>query len=199
MIGIIDYGAGNLFSVSNALDFLGVENKIISKTEEISYADKLILPGVGAFSDAMGKLNQSGLTQTICEEAKKKPFLGICLGMQILFDKSFEFGETAGLDLISGTVELMTPENNLVIPQMGWNSLQINNYCPLLEGVNDNDYVYFVHSFAARCDNADVMAYTDYGGKVTALVAKDNVFGAQFHPEKSGKIGLKILKNFAEL
>lgn len=199
MITIIDYGAGNLFSVQNALNFLGVENNISSKVEDIVSADKLILPGVGAFPDAMKMLDEAGLTEVIKEQAKKKPLMGICLGMQMLFDKSYEFGETEGLGLIPGTVELMHPVNDLVIPHIGWNSLEKNEPCKLLESVNDGDYVYFVHSYAAVTDSKNVAAYCDYGMKVPALVMSGNVYGCQFHPEKSGKTGLRILKTFASL
>ena len=171
MITIIDYGAGNLFSVQNALNFLGVENNISSKVEDIISADKLILPGVGAFPDAMKMLDEAGLTEVIKEQAKKKELMGICLGMQMLFDKSYEFGETEGLGLIPGTVELMHPANDLVIPHIGWNSLEKNEPCKLL----------------------------DYGMKVPARVMSGNVYGCQFHPEKSGKAGLGILKTFASL
>ena len=199
MITIIDYGAGNLFSVQNALNFLGVENNISSKVEDIISADKLILPGVGAFPDAMKMLDEAGLTEVIKEQAKKKALMGICLGMQMLFDKSYEFGETEGLGLIPGTVELMHPANNLVIPHIGWNSLEKNEPCKLLESVNDGDYVYFVHSYAAVTDSKNVAAYCDYGMKVPALVMSGNVYGCQFHPEKSGNVGLSILKAFCEL
>ena len=199
MITIIDYGAGNLFSVQNALNFLGVENNISSKVEDIISADKLILPGVGAFPDAMKMLDEAGLTEVIKEQAKKKALMGICLGMQMLFDKSYEFGETEGLGLIPGTVELMPPANDLVIPHNGWNSLEKNEPCKLLESVNDGDYVYFVHSYAAVTDSRNVAAYCDYGMKVPALVMSGNVYGCQFHPEKSGKTGLGILKTFASL
>lgn len=199
MITIIDYGAGNLFSVQNALNFLGVENNISSKVEDIISADKLILPGVGAFPDAMKMLDEAGLTEVIKEQAKKKALMGICLGMQMLFDKSYEFGETKGLGLISGTVELMHPANDLVIPHIGWNSLEKNEPCKLLESVNDGDYVYFVHSYAAVTDSKNVAAYCDYGMKVPALVMSGNVYGCQFHPEKSGKTGLTILRNFCKM
>lgn len=199
MITIIDYGAGNLFSVQNALNFLGVENNISSKVEDIISADKLILPGVGAFPDAMKMLDEAGLTEVIKEQAKKKPLMGICLGMQMLFDKSYEFGETEGLGLIPGTVEHMHPANDLVIPHIGWNSLEKNEPCKLLESVNDGDYVYFVHSYAAVTDSKNVAAYCDYGMKVPALVMSGNVYGCQFHPEKSGKTGLGILKTIASL
>lgn len=199
MIAIIDYGAGNLFSVQNALDYLGFENKITSDKGEIIAADRLILPGVGAFGDAMDKLNKSGLVDIVKAEAVKKPFLGICLGMQLLFEKSYEFGEFEGLGLIKGSVKLMKPEGGLSVPQMGWNALEYNRSCPLLNGIDAGEYVYFVHSYAADCANDDVYAYVDYGGKVPALVGNGTVFGAQFHPEKSGETGLKILKRFNEL
>lgn len=199
MITIIDYGAGNLFSVQNALSFLGFESRISSEIKDIQSADRLILPGVGAFSDAMDKLEASGLTETVKSEAKKKPFLGICLGMQMLFDKSYEFGEKEGLGLIHGTVEQMKPEGGLVIPHIGWNALEMNEPCILLENLNNGDYVYFVHSFAAKCDTKDVAAYTNYGGNVTACVESGMIFGCQFHPEKSGEAGLKILRSFAEM
>ena len=199
MIAIIDYGAGNLFSVQNALNFLGIENKVTKDPDEIRNADKLILPGVGAFPDAMKMLSDAGLIDVIKEQVKTKPLMGICLGMQMLFEKSFEFGETEGLGLIPGTVELMKPENDLLIPHIGWNALEKNEECQLLQNVEEGDYVYFVHSFAAVTDSENVAAYCDYGMRVPALVAKGNVYGCQFHPEKSGKTGLDILKNFAML
>lgn len=199
MITIIDYGAGNLFSVHNALEYLGYENKISCEPEDIIGADRLILPGVGAFGDAMDKLKKAGLVDIVKQEALKKPFLGICLGMQMLFEKSYEFGEHEGLGLIPGEVKLMEPEGNLVIPQMGWNSLEYNHQRALLKDIDNGAYVYFVHSYAAKCPDEFVSAYSNYGGKVTALVNKGTVYGAQFHPEKSGEIGLQMLKNFAEL
>lgn len=198
MVAIIDYGAGNLFSVKNALDYLGIENKITNSADDLKKADRLILPGVGAFPDAMRMLKETGLVSVIKEEAEKKPLLGICLGMQMLFEKGYEFGETEGLGFIKGKVELMTPPD-LLIPQIGWNRLIMNEKCPLLEGLGDEPYVYFVHSYAAVCDSKNVAAYTDYGGNVTACVFEKNVYGCQFHPEKSGETGLKILRNFAKL
>lgn len=198
MIAIIDYGAGNLFSVKNALDFLGFENKITASADDLRAADRLILPGVGAFPDAMRMLGESGLIGVIKEETRKKPLLGICLGMQMLFEKSYEFGETEGLGLIEGTVKLMQPEG-LAIPHIGWNSLEFNEKCPLLDGCKDGDYVYFVHSFAADCPSENVAAYCDYGMKVPALVFSGNVYGAQFHPEKSGETGLNILRRFEKI
>lgn len=198
MIAIIDYGAGNLFSVKNALDFLGFESKLTSSADDLKAADRLILPGVGAFPDAMRMLSESGLIGVIKEEALKKPLLGICLGMQMLFEKGYEFGETDGLGLIEGSVKLMTPEN-LAIPQIGWNALEFNEPCRLLDNVEKGDYVYFVHSFAAECPSEFVAAYCDYGMKVPALVQNGNVYGAQFHPEKSGETGLNILRSFEAL
>lgn len=199
MIAVIDYGAGNIFSVKNALDYLGYENRLTKSPEDIKNADGIILPGVGAFPWAMKMLNESGLVDTIKTEAKKKPFLGICLGMQLLFDKGYEFEECDGLGLIPGHVDKMD-EPDLVIPHMGWNKLEKNQDCPLLEGLSDNEYVYFVHSYKAFCEDENLYAYCEYGNKVSALVSDGkNVFGAQFHPEKSGETGLKILKNFVEL
>lgn len=199
MIAIIDYGAGNLFSVKNALDFLGLENKITKDPADLRAADRLILPGVGAFADAMRMLNESGLVDVIREEVQKKPLLGICLGMQMLFEKGYEFGETDGLGLIKGCVKLMEPEGNLAIPHIGWNELEKNVECPLLAKCGEGEYVYFVHSYAAECDSKNVAAYCDYGMKVPALVFEGNVYGAQFHPEKSGETGLNILRCFAVL
>ena len=199
MTAIIDYGAGNLFSVKNALDFLGIENKITNSADDLRAADRLILPGVGAFPDAMRMLNGSGLVDVIREETLKKPLLGICLGMQMLFEKGYEFGETDGLGLIKGSVKLMHPAGELPVPHIGWNSLEFNEPCGLLDKCVDGEYVYFVHSFAADCDSRNVAAYCDYGMKVPALVFEGNVYGAQFHPEKSGDTGLNILRCFAAL
>ena len=198
MIGIIDYGAGNLFSVKNALDYIGLENEITNDAKKLIEADALILPGVGAFADAMGMLTKSGLIPVIKEQAKKKPLLGICLGMQILFEKGLEFGVTDGLGLIEGTVEPIKAPG-LKIPHMGWNSLDYVNPCPLLEGVPEGSYVYFVHSYMAVTKQENIAATCNYGGTVTALVQRGNIFGAQFHPEKSGEVGLKMLKNFGGL
>lgn len=199
MISIIDYGAGNIFSVKNALDYLGLESALVSDKESVQSADAVILPGVGAFPAAMEKLAATGLIDTIREEAAKKPFLGICLGMQLIFEKGYEFGECDGLGFISGDVRKMeAPE--LIIPHMGWNKLEKQNDCPLLEGVGDDEYVYFVHSYKAYCADKDIAAYCEYGGKVPALVYDGKfVYGAQFHPEKSGSTGLNILKNFGGL
>ncbi|MCH5324937.1 MAG: imidazole glycerol phosphate synthase subunit HisH [Eubacterium sp.] len=197
MIVIIDYGAGNLFSVQNALNYLGVENEISSDPAKLIAADRLILPGVGAFPDAMKKLKETGLVDIIKEQARQKPLMGICLGMQMLLEKSYEFGETEGLGLIPGTVELMKPEG-LPIPHIGWNELEKNTPCPLLSD-KKGEYVYFVHSYAAVTDSKYVAAYCDYGMKVPALVQNGNAYGCQFHPEKSGEIGLEILRRFTAL
>lgn len=199
MIAVIDYGAGNIFSVKNALDYLGKKSVLTDRKEDIIDADALILPGVGAFPSAMAMLGKSGLTDVIRTEAKKKPFLGICLGMQLLFDKSYEFEECEGLGLIKGCVKKME-DPDLIIPHMGWNRLEMLNDCPLLAGLGENSYVYFVHSYKAECGNENIAAYSVYGGRVPALVIDGKtVFGAQFHPEKSGETGLRILKNFAEM
>lgn len=198
MIAIIDYGAGNLFSVKNALDYIGEESVITSDPTVLSAADGLILPGVGAFPDAMRMLNESGLSDAIrAEAAVGKPLLGICLGMQVLFEKGTEFEETGGLSLIPGTVDqIKTPYK---IPHMGYNELIFGVPCPLLKGVKEGDCVYFVHSYMANTAPEYIAASCDYGTKVTALAQNKNVFGTQFHPEKSGAVGLTILKNFGGL
>ncbi|MDE6671150.1 MAG: imidazole glycerol phosphate synthase subunit HisH [Ruminococcus sp.] len=199
MIAIIDYGAGNIFSVKNALDYLGLESILTSDKNSIENADAVILPGVGAFPSAMKMLENSGLINTIKEQAKIKPFLGICLGMQLIFEKGYEFEECDGLGLIKGSVRKMESED-LIIPHMGWNKLEVINNCRLLDGLGDNEYVYFVHSYKAECADKDISAYCEYGGRVPALVHDGKyVYGAQFHPEKSGETGLKILKNFGGL
>lgn len=199
MIAIIDYGAGNIFSVKNALDHLGVQAVLTGDRAVIEGADGIILPGVGAFPAAMKRLNGSGLIDVIKAEAKKKPFLGICLGMQMLFERAFEFEETDGLGLIGGYVDKI-PEAGLVIPHMGWNRLEVQHDCPLFEGLSGDSYVYFVHSYKAFCGDESINAYCEYGGKIPALVSDGKyVFGAQFHPEKSGETGLRILQNFVGL
>ncbi len=199
MIAIIDYGAGNIFSVKNAMDYLGLESRLVSDEESVREADAVILPGVGAFPAAMQKLRATGLVDVIKEEADKKPFLGICLGMQLIFEKGYEFEECDGLGLIPGAVRKME-EPDLIIPHMGWNKLEKLNDCPLLENIGDNEYVYFVHSYKAECDDKNIAAYSEYGGRVPALVYNGKyVYGAQFHPEKSGETGLKILRSFGGL
>ena len=199
MIAIVDYGAGNIFSVKNALDYLGLDCKLTSDNDEIKAADAVILPGVGAFPAAMAMLEKSGLIDTIKEEAAKKPLLGICLGMQMLFEKGYEFEECDGLGLIKGSVRYMD-EPDLIIPHMGWNALDfVGEKSPIFKYINDGDFVYFVHSFyATDCDDS-VIATSEYGIPVTAAVGKGNIFGCQFHPEKSGDVGLNILKAFCEI
>lgn len=199
MIAIVDYGAGNIFSVKNALDYLGLDCKLTSDKDEIKAADAVILPGVGAFPAAMAMLEKSRLIDTIKEEAAKKPLLGVCLGMQMLFEKGYEFEECDGLGLIKGSVRYMD-EPDLIIPHMGWNKLEKLNNCKLLENIGDDEYVYFVHSYKAECADENIAAYSEYGERVPALVFDGKyVYGAQFHPEKSGDTGLKILKNFSSL
>lgn len=198
MIAVIDYGAGNLKSVTKALDHLGYANTIVSSPKELEAADGMILPGVGAFPMCMAALRKSGMDQAILQQAGKKPLLGICLGMQMLLDSSTEMGGAQGLGLIPGTVEKI--ETNLKLPHIGWNSLNIVNPNPLTAGLLDGDYVYFVHSFCAKVKNSEDLALTtDYGTTVTAMIARGNVFGCQFHPEKSGPVGMTILRNFGEL
>lgn len=203
MLAVVDYGVGNLFSLRCSLNKLGVEAVVTSDPDEIGKADRIILPGVGAFGDATKKLYESGLDKVIKEEAESgKPFLGICLGMQLLFEKGFEYGEHDGLGFIKGNVVPL--ENKILcdlnVPHIGWNSLNFKGEkSPLFKYINDGDFVYYVHSYyATDCDDF-VIAASDYGIPVTAAVAKDNIFGCQFHPEKSGDVGLKILKAFCEI
>lgn len=201
MIAIIDYGMGNLKSVYNALIKIGCECKITSDKNEIIKADKLILPGVGAFKDCMDNLKKENLVQIIREEALKgKPLLGICLGMQVLFEKGYEGEETEGLGLLKGSVVKMI-DPDVKIPHIGWNNLEKNREDNLLNGIEKDPFVYYVHSFyAADYNDEDLVGYSRYGIlKIPGLVRKGNIIGAQFHPEKSGEDGLKILKNFKEL
>ena len=197
-IAIVDYGAGNLMSVHNTLDFLGYENKVADKLETVAQAAGVILPGVGAFPDAMDALHASGLTDAVLDAAKTKPFLGICLGMQMLFEESDEVRPYKGLGLLPGRIERV--ETALKLPQIGWNALEIARPNAMTAGIENGDYVYFVHSFMAKpADENDLAAVTDYGARVPAMVARGKLFGCQFHPEKSGKVGLTMLKNFAKL
>ena len=197
-IAIVDYGAGNLMSVHNTLDYLGYENKIAASADVIENAAGVILPGVGAFPDAMAALEHSGLTETVLKAAKEKPFLGICLGMQMLFEESDEVRPCKGLGLLPGRIERI--ETALKLPQIGWNALDILRPNAMTEGLENGSYVYFVHSFMAKpSDENDLAAVTDYGTRVPAMVARGNLFGCQFHPEKSGEVGLQMLRNFAKL
>lgn len=197
-IAIVDYGAGNLMSVHNSLDFLGYENKIADTPAVIEGAAGVILPGVGAFPDAMDALHASGLTDAVLQAAREKPFLGICLGMQMLFEESDEVRPCAGLGLLPGRIERI--RTALKLPQIGWNALQILRPNAMTAGVQQGDYVYFVHSFmAVPAEEGDLAAVTDYGARVPAMVARGNLFGCQFHPEKSGEVGLTMLKNFVKL
>lgn len=197
-IAIVDYGAGNLMSVRNSLDFLGYKNEIARTPEEIAQAAGVILPGVGAFPDAMDALHTSGLTDAVVAAAKEKPFLGICLGMQMLFEESDEVRPCKGLGLLPGRITRIPTSCKL--PQIGWNALEILRPNALTEGVQTGDYVYFVHSFMANpAAQDDLAAVADYGVRVPAMVARQNLFGCQFHPEKSGQTGLRMLRNFAKL
>ena len=202
MLAIVDYGVGNLFSLCSSLKSLNQPAVITSDPKEISAADRVILPGVGAFGDAAEKLRNTGLDTVVREQAENgKPLLGICLGMQLLFEKSYEFGEHAGLGLLQGSIVPMkeTIPEGLKIPQMGWNSLTLRRSHPLLRDIKEGDCVYFVHSYYADgCDDS-LIAFCDYGREITAAVASGNVMGCQFHPEKSGKVGLSILKAFCEV
>lgn len=202
MTVIIDYGVGNLFSLVSSLKKIGEEAIVSSDKDIISQADRIILPGVGAFGDAIAKLNGSGLSDIIMEEVSKgKPLLGICLGMQLLFEKSFEYGENKGLGLIKGEIRALSEviPNNLKIPHMGWNGLHFKKKSPIFEGLVKGDEVYFVHSFAGFYCEESLTATVEYGIEVTATVNNKNVYGMQFHPEKSGEKGLEILKNFCRL
>ena len=204
MIIIIDYGMGNLQSVKNALDFLGLESKISSDEEEIRNSKALILPGVGAFPDAMDTIEKLSLDKIIKDEvAKNKPFLGICLGMQLLFENSFEGLERKGLGLLKGNIVKMKNDkiNNIKIPHIGWNNLIYNKKDELFNSIEEGEFVYYVHSyFAQGYNDEELVAYSEYGeNKIPGVVRCKNIMGAQFHPEKSGTIGLSILKNFGEL
>lgn len=202
MIRIIDYGVGNLFSLRSSLRAIGIDADYTGDPAEIRKADKLILPGVGAFRDAREALRSTGLDRVVQEEAGKgKPLMGICLGMQMLFDRSYEYGEYEGLGLIPGEIVPMEGRipKKLPIPHIGWNELMLKQPSPLMKNTANGDYVYFVHSYYAETPAEYVIATTDYGVEMTAAVQKDNVYGCQFHPEKSSEVGLSILKAFCEL
>ena len=203
MIGIIDYKAGNIRSVKNALSYCGVKFELVSDPEKLLKCDKVLLPGVGAFGEAMAKLKNANLDEAIKEfVASGRYFLGICLGMQLLFDKSEEFGSTGGLGLVSGKVVKFDESKfsaNLKIPHMGWNTLEFTKQTPLNAGLESSVYAYFVHSYHAVCDDEFALAKTTYGYEFVSAVCKDNVFGFQPHPEKSHDKGIQIIKNFTEL
>ncbi len=202
MIAIIDYGVGNLFSLRSSLQALGLEAAVTADPAVIRAADRVILPGVGAFGDAMDKLTATGLVPVIREEAEKKPLLGICLGMQLLFETSYEYGEHAGLGFVPGEVCPLEPDlgdKSLKVPQIGWNALQIVRDDPLFRYIQNGEYVYYVHSFYGKNCAASTLAVSEYSIPVTGVVRAGKVYGTQFHPEKSGDTGLRILKAFAEL
>ena len=202
MIVIIDYGMGNLKNVYNALKHLNIPSKVSNEISEIKGADKLILPGVGAFNKAMYNLNNRGLTDVIKDKVNGgTPILGICLGMQMLFQKGYENGECNGLSFIDGNVKLLEPKEKVKIPHIGWNRLEYNSQNDLIKGLDENSFVYYVHSYAAtNMNDKNLIGFSNYGGiKVPSIVCKDNVYGTQFHPEKSGEVGLRILKNFGEV
>lgn len=202
MIAIIDYGVGNLFSLSCSFSAIGAETVITGDEAVIKAADRLVLPGVGAFGDAARKLRECGLYDIIKREAENgKPLLGICLGMQLLFERSFEYGIHEGLSLLKGDIVPMEEriDKSLKIPHIGWNKLKFTKDSPLFKYINDGDFVYFVHSYFAENCNDSLAATTDYGKDLTAVVSKGNIFGCQFHPEKSGETGLKILRAFCEM
>lgn len=202
MVAIIDYGVGNLFSLKSSLKEIGAEAVVTSDEKVIAEADRIILPGVGAFEDAARKLRESGMADVVKKEAAAgKPMMGICLGMQLMFDVGYEYGEHEGLGLIRGSVRPIADviPAGYKIPHIGWNLLKFRQESPLFKYIKEEDYVYFVHSYyAAECDES-VIAVTEYGADLTAAVANGNVYGCQFHPEKSGEVGMKILKAFMEL
>ena len=209
MISVIDYGVGNLFSLKSSLDYIGLDTTLTNDIEKIKNSKGIILPGVGAFRDAIKNLEKYNLKDIIIEEAKSgKPFLGICLGMQLLFEKSYEYGEYNGLGLIDGEIDEIkkhiSSELDLKIPHMGWNNLNVNDKFKddkILKNIDfENDvYVYYVHSYFANTDIKNVSAYSDYGTNIPGIVKKNNVYGMQFHPEKSSDVGLKLLKNWGDL
>lgn len=202
MIAIVNYGVGNLFSLKSSFSAIGQKVIITSDPEDLKDADRIILPGVGAFGDAAEKLFSSGLSKPLISEARNgKPILGICLGMQLLFSKGYEFGEYDGLNLIPGDVRAISGviPKNLKIPQMGWNSLKFTNPSGIYSRSKKGSYVYFVHSYAAFCPSEYITATTNYGADLTASVQNGNIYGVQYHPEKSGNVGLDILRSFCEI
>ena len=202
MIAVVDYGVGNLFSLASSLKKIGAQCVVTGEEKIIESADGIILPGVGAFADAMQKLTDTGLVSVLQRQAAGgKPLLGICLGMQLLFDESFEYGKHKGLGFVKGSVSPIADDltQPLKIPHMGWNSLDFKKQSPLFKYINDGEYVYFVHSYYAKNCGDSVIATANYGIDMTVAVQNKNVFGTQFHPEKSGDAGLKILAAFAEM
>ena len=203
MIAIVDYGVGNLFSLKSSFSAIGADTIITPDPDVIKKADKILLPGVGAFGDAAEKLKKSGLGDLIIEEVKKgKPLLGICLGMQLLFEKSYEYGEHEGLGLIKGEIRPISDviPKDLKIPHIGWNALNFKgDASPIFKNIKDGDFVYFVHSYYGTNCKENIIATTEYGAELTAAVQNNNVFGCQFHPEKSGNVGLNILRGFCDL
>ena len=204
MLAIVDYGVGNLFSLTCSLRAIGVEAAVTGDEEVLARADRIILPGVGAFGNARAKLDETGLVPVLLEEAERKPLLGICLGMQLLFDYGAEYGRHDGLGLIPGSVQPIRPviPADYKVPHIGWNALHFPKdrpVSPLFRHIREGDCVYFVHSFYGTDCDEHTIATAEYGPELTAAVARDNVYGVQFHPEKSGTVGLSILKAFCEL
>lgn len=202
MIAIVDYGMGNIHSVQKALEITGGECRVTNQKDAISSSEKIVLPGVGAFDDAVQELEKQGLIPVLLEQIKKgKPFLGICLGMQLLFANSEEAKSSKGFGLLSGSVKRFKSNTGLKIPHMGWNGLRVRNPdCPLLKNIPDNSYVYFCHSYyPAPAEKSMIAASTDYGIEFASMVCRDNIYGVQFHPEKSQKVGLQIIENFVKL
>ncbi len=202
MIAIIDYGVGNLFSLMSSLEYLGLESCVTSSKDVIEKADRIILPGVGAFGDAIKKLEDTGLIPFLREQAKKKPFLGICLGMQLLFETSNEYGDYKGIGLIEGDIVSLEPDisdKNLKVPHMGWNRLDIKKDDDIFKYTSDGEYVYYVHSYYGVNCQKSTLATSEYGVSVTGVVKNGFVYGMQFHPEKSGDTGLRLLKAFSEI
>ena len=202
MLAIVDYGVGNLFSLASSLKSLGVAHTIATRPEQLEQADRIILPGVGAFADAARKLAESGMREVLLDEAKRgKPLLGICLGMQMLFDRSLEYGVHEGLGLIPGEVCPLIEDipQKLKVPHIGWNRLEILRDDPLFQDFRSGEHVYYVHSYYAKKCEAHTLAVSDYGVPVTGVVRSGNVYGAQFHPEKSGAAGLRLLRALSEI
>ncbi len=201
MIAIIDYGMGNIHSVNKALQLFGARTVVTNKPKDIQSSRKVVLPGVGAFEDAMLELKKQGLISALTEQIRnKKPFLGICLGMQLLFEQSEEAKRVRGLGVLRGRVKRFENKRGFKIPHMGWNQLRIKNECPLLKDIPNNSYVYFCHSYYSDPRNPDhIASTTEYSIEFASIIWQDNVYGVQFHPEKSQAVGLKILKNFVNL